>query len=57
MVLHFVRGLIELTSGQRETRRTLLDWRREELPGKEEGRMKNVEVRGQQDAYLPRSTL
>src|ERR1035441_6790013 len=39
-----VRRLIETTSRQRQTQRTLLDWLRVEGPGKDEGRMQKAKA-------------
>jgi hypothetical protein len=40
---HFLRRLIEITSRQQQTQRTLLDWLGVECPGNEERRRKNAE--------------
>ena len=41
-----VLRLVEITSRQQQTQRTLLDRLRVECPGKEEGRMQNAECNG-----------
>ena len=42
--------MIEITSRQQQTQRTMLDWLRVEWPGKDEGRMQNEEWGMQNDA-------